>query len=70
LLLGCLPALFNFLARRAPRAKEKLRSMEQCFRAKAAKHRLLAGTLFRDCSMVQARGGPGFFHTEVARHGG
>jgi hypothetical protein len=30
--LGCLPALFNFLSYRAPRAKEKLKSMEQCFR--------------------------------------
>src|SRR5262245_12779642 len=40
----------------APRAKEKLRSMEQCFGAKAGKHRLLARTLFHDCSIWQARG--------------
>jgi len=36
-----LPALFNFLEWRAPRAKEKLKSMEQCSLAKAGKRRLL-----------------------------
>jgi hypothetical protein len=50
-----LRALFNFLEWRGPRAKETLRSMEQCFRAKAGKHRLLARTLFHDCSIEQPR---------------
>src|SRR5262245_61841555 len=50
------PALFNFLEWRAPRAKEKLRSMEQCFRAKAGKRRLSARRLFHDCSTEHARG--------------
>ena len=30
--------------------------MEQCLRAEAGKHRLLAPALFRDCSMQLARG--------------
>jgi len=50
-----LPALFNFLAR-APRAKGNLKSMEQCLEGKAAKDRVLAWTLYRDCSMKNARG--------------
>jgi hypothetical protein len=45
-------ALFNFLEG-ARRAKEKLRSMEQCFRAEAGKHRLLARVLFRDYPIQQ-----------------
>jgi hypothetical protein len=49
-------ALFNFHESRAPRAKEDLKSMKQCFSAKAGKHRLLARTLFHDCSMTEARG--------------
>jgi hypothetical protein len=44
------PALFNFLGRRAPR-EIKSQIMEQCFYAKAGKHRLLARTLFHECSM-------------------
>jgi len=50
-----LPSPFNFLERRAPRARKHLRSMEQCFEAKAGKRRLLAHTLFHDCSMIHAR---------------
>jgi hypothetical protein len=42
---------------RTPHAKEKLRSMEQCFCVKAGKHRVLARKSFRDCSTQQARGG-------------
>ena len=42
------------VARRA--RKENLRSMEQCLRAKAGKHRLLARALFHDCSLAPSRG--------------
>jgi len=37
----------------APRAKENFKSMEQCLRAKAGKHRLSARTSFHDCSLAQ-----------------
>jgi hypothetical protein len=40
----------------APRAKENLKSMEQCFRANAEKLRLLARPLFHDCSTRLVRG--------------
>jgi len=50
-----LPAPFNFLEWRAPRAKDNLKSMEQCFRGRAGKCRLFAPTLFHDCSTLGAR---------------
>jgi len=45
----------TFLKARRAR-KENLRSMEQCLRAKAGKHRLLARALFHDCSRAPSRG--------------
>jgi hypothetical protein len=53
----------NFLGWRALRAKENLKSMEQCLRAKAGKYRLFSAALFHDCSMRHERGGP-LFTTE------
>jgi hypothetical protein len=52
------PALFNFLEWRAPRARKNLGSMEQCFRAEAGEHRLLARALFHECSIELARRDP------------
>src|SRR6476660_6274464 len=41
---------------RARRAKEKSKSMEQCSRERAGKHRVLSAALFHDCSTEDVRG--------------
>jgi len=56
--------------RRGARAarEKKRKSMEQCFRGDAGKRRVLARTLFHDCSIKLARVGSGGFTTESRRH--